>query len=237
MSEADPFEDALIQNQALAEAIEIMSAIEDGLAATFSSAGASAFSELDALGTRLRSLQERFSPRLNTLGLFAAQFNEMLSRLERGEPAKPKDIEAAKHACADLESYYRQSSAALERLDRWVRADHADLAREVAALADALVAVRTILAHANAPQVDDSAKSAFRETVVQLLTATLEELKAPAVNTRRLGAVGDMLQRVLRKSAEKRLGDAADAALGEAIERSGALIDKARQLPGLDGFL
>lgn len=59
MSEADPFEEALIQNQAPAEAVEIMSAIKDGLAATFSSVGASAFTERDALSRCLRSLQER----------------------------------------------------------------------------------------------------------------------------------------------------------------------------------
>ncbi len=237
MTNADPYQEALLQNQALSEAIEVMSAIEDGLAASLSVSGADAYSEIDSLGTRLRSLQERFAPRLNSVGLFAAQLNSILVRMEEGKPATPKDVEAAQHALADLESYFRQSSAALEQLDRWVRADHAEVAAEIARLADSLHALKTMLSHSNAPVRDADASDVFRNTVVQLLSAALEELKAPAVNTRRLGGLADMLKGVLRKSAEKQMGEAADAVIQEAVDQSQTLVEKAQNLPGLTDLL
>lgn len=231
-------EELIFKAQGITEALELLSKYEDVLQGMLDAAGDSdLIKAFEGLSPRLSDIQSRFKPHLSTLGLVAAQLNVMQARLEDGK-ATPTGAEmnAVTNALANLQSELRKAHADIERYDKWVSTQTSDLLIEIAALTESLDAVKRIFEFSNSLRSDETQAEIFRETVVKLLSATIEELTAPAVSVNRLSGITGMLKKVLEKSVEKKLGEAVDGALDEAVSQSGRVVEVAKELPHLDGL-
>ncbi len=249
MSQRTQQEELIFKAQGLTEAIGLLSQYEDIMQGLVDAPGDRELADaFDGLSQRTVDLQSRFEPHLSTLALFGAQMSAFDARIEDKDAApRGSDLSAVTNALANLQSELRTTHQEIERFDKWVLADRDDLLLEIAALAEALDTVRNIFRFSNslasastgpgASGQPDPQTEIFRQTVISLLTATIEELKAPAVNTNRLTGISRLLNRILKKSAEKKLSEAADGALDAAIRQTGKVSDLVKDLPGMDGFL
>lgn len=237
MAEAPTIDNLKLQGQGLQEAITLTSKYEELLQALVDKPDdKDLLMEFESMSPQTADLQTRFSPHLSTLGLLAAQLNAVQAKLDGDYRPTGGDLSAVSNTLANLESEFRVVSNKLEEMDRWVNAERGDLLLEIEALATALDNVRKIFSFSNELAANSSDGDIFRQTVISLLTATIEELKAPAVNVGRLQGIGQTLKRLLKKSAEKKLGEAVDSALDEAVTQAERVTDLARDLPGIDNL-
>lgn len=238
MSEKLSFEDLKKKGQGLQEAITIASKYEELMQAMIDAPGdKELIQQFEALSPQTADIQKRFEPHLSTLGLMAAQLNVVQSKLEDNYKPTGGDLSVVTTTLANLESEYRVVNTELDAMDKWVSADRGDLLLELEALAASLENVRNIFKFSNVLAASTVDGDVFRQTVITLLAATIEELKAPALNVGRLKGIGETLKRVLRKSAEKKLGEAVDGALDEAVGHADKVIDLAKDLPGIENLL
>lgn len=238
MSEKLSFEELKKKGQGLQEAITLASKYEELMQALVDAPGdKELIQQFEALSPQTSDIQKRFEPHLSTLGLMAAQLNVVQSKLEDSYQPTGGDLSAVTTTLANLESEYRVVNIELDAMDKWVSADRGDLLIELEALAASLENVRNIFNFSNELAANTVDGDVFRQTVISLLTATIEELKAPAVNVGRLKGIGQTLRRVLRKSAEKKMGEAVDGALDEAVGHADKVIDLAKDLPGIENLL
>ena len=238
MDKKETIEDLKLQGQGLQEAISLTSKYEELLQAlTDKPDDRDLLMEFESLGPQTADLQSRFSPHLSTLALLAAQLNMVQSKLDGNYRPTGGDLSAVSNTLANLQSEFRVVSSKLENLDRWVNAEREELFTELAALAAALENVRNIFRFSNQLAANSIESDIFRQTIINLLTATIEELKGPVVNVGRLQGIGQTLKRVFKKSTEKKLGEAVDSALDQAVGQADKVIDLAKDLPGIDNFL
>ena len=238
MSETLSFEELKMKGQGLQEAITLASKYEDLMQSLIDAPGdKELIQQFEALSPQTADIQKRFEPHLATLGLMAAQLNVVASKLDDNYQPTVGDLSAVKSTLANLESEYRVVNTQLDAMDKWVKASRGDLLLEIEALASSLENIRNIFSFSNELAAKSVDCDVFRQTVISLLNATIEELKAPAVNVGRLKGIGQTLKRVLRKSAEKKLGEAVDDALDEAVSHADKAIELAKELPGIDGLL
>lgn len=238
MNRSQASQDLMFHGQALQEAIALVSNYEElleGLAETPDERDL--LMEFESLSPQTADLQTRFSPHLNTLSLLAAQLDMLQSKLDGRYRPTAGDISAVKNTLANLESEYRVVPNKLEDLDRWVHADRGRLLKEIGALSRVLENLKGIFQFSNELAASSSESDIFRQTVISLLAATIEELKAPVVNVGRLYGIGQMLKGVLKRSAEKKLGETVDAVLDQAVSQADKVIEMAKDLPGIGGFL
>lgn len=237
MADIQTLEDLKLQGQGLQEAITHTSKYEELLQALVENPDdKDLLMEFETMSPLTADLQTRFSPHLNTLGLLAAQLNAVQAKLDGDYRPTGGDLSAVSNTLANLESEFRVVSTKLEDLDRWVNAERGDLLLEIEAFAVALDNVLKIFSFSNELAVGSRDGDVFRQTVIQLLSSAIEELKAPAVNVSRLQRIGQMLKRVLKKSGEKKLGEAVDSALDVAANQAGKVVDAAKDLPGIDSL-
>ena len=238
MSETLSFEELKMKGQGLQEAITLASKYEELMQALVDAPGdKELIQQFEALSPQTADIQKRFEPHLATLGLMAAQLNVVASKLDDNYQPTGGDLSAVTSTLANLESEYRVVNTQLDAMDKWVEASRGDLLLEIEALASSLENIRNIFSFSNELAANSVDGEVFRQTVISLLNATIEELKAPAVNVGRLKGIGQTLKRVLRKSAEKKLGEAVDDALDEAVSHADKAIELAKELPGIDGLL
>lgn len=239
MTERDAHEDLIRKAQGITEAIELLSKYEEVLQGLMDTPGdVDLATSFESLSQRMADIQTRFQPHLGSLALLSAQLNHLQARLEEKEASlSGAEMNAVANALANLQSELRTTHTEIEKFDKWVSARTEDLLIEIASLTEALTSVQRIFEFSNSLRTDEVQAEIFRETVIKLLSAAIEELKAPAVSVNRLGGISKMLKKMLRKSAEKKLGEAADAALDQAVKQSGRVVDLAKELPGLDGLL
>jgi|GEM_PF-3876315 len=239
MSKRNEQEDLIFKAQGLTEAIELLSQYEEILQGLVDKPSDKALADkFDSLSQRTSDIQKRFEPHLSQLGSFAAQMNALGARMEEDE-VTPSGGEhsAVSNSLANLQSDLRKTHSDIELFDKWVDAKTDDLLIEIAVLSECLLNVQRIFEFSNSVRSNAAQSEVFRETVVKLLSSAVEELKAPAVNVSRLKGIGSTLRKVLKKSAEKKLGEAADTALDEAVRQTGRVVDMAKDLPGIDGLL
>lgn len=237
MSEVQSLDDLKFQGQGLQEAITLTSKYEELLQALMDRPDDKDLQmEFESMSPRTADLQTRFSPHLGTLGLLAAQLNAVRAKLENDYRPTGGDLSAVSNTLANLESEFRVVSNKLEDMDRWVNAERGDLLLEIEALAVALDNLRKIFSFSNELAAKSTDGDIFRQTVISLLTAAIEELKAPAVNVGRMQGIGHTLKRVLKKSVEKKFGEAVDSALDGAVNQAEKVTDLARDLPAIDNL-
>ncbi|MEL7111232.1 MAG: hypothetical protein AAGL99_18410 [Pseudomonadota bacterium] len=239
MAERNAQEELIFQAQALTEGIELLSRYEEILQGLVDDpADEDLQSDYQSLSQRTADLQSRFEPHLSLIGIFAAQMAHFSARLEETPEAPGQgELSAVSNTLANLQSQLRKTHSDIEAFDKWVAADRDDLVVEIAALSEALLNVQRIFEFSNSLRREDPQSEIFRETVIKLLTAAIEELKAPAVSASRLQGITGFLSRIVKKSAEKKLGEGTDAALNEALKQSGKVVEIVKDLPGLDGLL
>jgi len=237
MAEDQTIDDLKFQGQGLQEAITLTSKYEELLQALMDRPDDKDLQmKFESMSPRTADLQTRFSPHLSTLGLLAAQLNAVQAKLEQDYRPTGGDLSAVSNTLANLESEFRVVSNKLEDMDRWVSTERGDLLLEIEALATSLDNLRKIFSFSNELAAKSTDGDIFRQTVISLLTAAIEELKAPAVNVGRMQGIGRTLKRVLKKSVEKKFGEAVDSALDEAVNQAEKVTDLARDLPVIDNL-
>lgn len=232
-------EELILKAQGLTEAIELLSKYEEVLQGLVDKPDDETLHDsFENLSQRTADIQKRFEPHLHQLGIFAAQMSSLGARMEERE-VRPSggELGAVTNTLANLQSDLRKTHSDIDLFEKWVDAKTDDLLIEIAALSESLLSVQRIFEFSNSVRSNAAQSEIFRETVVKLLSAAIEELKAPAVNVSRLQGIRTMLGKVLKKSAEKKLGEAADNALDEAVRQTGRVVDMAKDLPGIDGLL
>lgn len=237
MTKRNEFEELQFKEQGLHEAIGLVKEYQDLLSKIDLSDEPETFlDEFDSLGPRTADIQSRFKPHLSSLGLFASEMNFVQVRLEDNQKPAPSALASARNNIENLTSEFRLTQQALDKFETWVRADHGDLLLEVAGLMEAISNVKNIFLHSNSLAMEKGQTEILRNTVIQLLSSAVEELKAPAVNVNRLHGISSMLRSVLKKSVEKKLGEAADSAIEQAVSQAEKVTDLAKDLPGLDNL-
>lgn len=238
MSEQLSFDELKLKGQGLQEAITLASKYEELMQALVDTPDdQELIGQFESLSPQTADIQTRFEPHLSTLALMAAQLNVVQSKLDGRYKPTGGDLSAVTTTLANLESEYRVVNTQLEKMDKWVGADRGDLLLEIEALAASLENVRHIFSFSNELAAASVDGDVFRQTIISLLSATIEELKAPAVNIGRLQGIGQTLKRLLRKSAEKKLGEAVDGVLDEAVSHADKAIELAKDLPGIENLL
>jgi len=223
------------RGQGLSEALDLVAKLEAKMLASQEWEEADA-QEIRSLLSRIEFLSVRFKPELGFIESFLAKSTGLLDRIDAGETPVREDMVALAEVSAELESEIRQTNSRLYLLDRWVLKDETDLALEVAQLTASLGEVIGLFAHSNSLRANPKMDEVFRKTVIQLLTAAVEELKAPAVNAGKLNALASTLRRIGRKSAERKVGEAAEELIETAAKKAGEVGNQLAELPELPGL-
>ena len=237
MAERSDYHSLLMQSQALSEAIEIVSKLESQTPIAIETPEERQTQrQVASLIRQMESAIGRFKPHLGVLIKHAGVLSSVADAIDRGGAPTRDDMLPISEALVELESEFRVCSKSLERLEKWIDASIEDIAIEIAALTASLANVISVFQFSNAIAANNAVSEMYRQTVIQLLTSALEELKAPAVNSGRLQGIGAMLRRIMRKSAERKLGGELDDALDGALSHADKLADRLKDLPPMDGF-
>ncbi len=232
MTQSEDYQTLARRGQGLSEALELVAKIEAKVLAGVKWQEAD-LEEIRSLVRKLEFLSVRFRPELEFVTLFLTKASAMITRLENEGELVREDIVAVGEVSTEIESEIRSVNSRLYLYDRWIDKTDTDLAISIAQLIETIGEIIGIFKYSNSVSMNEHMTELHRQTIIQILSAAIEELKAPAVNAGRFDAITGALKRIGKKTAERQVSRAVDDLLAQAAEQAEGIGSELANLPDI----